>query len=443
MKREQWSSDFGFLMAAAGSAVGLGNLWKFPYVVGMNGGGIFLLTYIVLIVLLGVPILMTEMAIGRKTRLNAISACEKLGKNWGFTGVAGVVGAFIILCYYGVIGGWVMKYMFKYIFSSKIENPDVYFESFSSSIGEPILWQLLFCIISIIIVVRGISNGIEKISKIFLPMLAVFIILIAINSISLPNASEGLKFFLVPDVSKIDGISGFFNVILSAMGQVFFSLSLGMGTLITYGSYLSKESSIQKNAFFIPLFDLLIAVLACFAILPAVFSFGLKPQEGSGLIFKTLPYVFGSMKFGRIFGIIFFVLVFFAAITSSISLIEVIASYFIDRFKWSRIKACIIPFAVFGSVGAIASLSFGILADVKILGNTFFEFLTIISDNILMPIGGFCMCILAGYVWGIPNLFKEISSDGRYKVYFKKTWTFLIKYLSPLMILVIFVTSFV
>ncbi len=443
MKRDQWSSNFGFLMAAAGSAVGLGNLWKFPYVVGMNGGGIFLIIYIVLLILLGAPILMAEMSIGRHTRLNAIGACQQLNKNWGFVGFAGIFGAFIILCYYGVIGGWVMKYLFTYIFTSGINEPDRYFQDFSSSTAEPILWQLLFCAVSIVIVIRGISNGIEKISKIFLPLLAAFIIIIAINSVSLPNASEGVKFFLIPDTSHINSFKDIFSIILNAMGQVFFSLSLGMGTLITYGSYLSRDSSIQKNAFYIPLFDLIIAVLACFAILPAVFAYGLEPSGGSGLIFKTLPYVFSSMKFGRICAVIFFALVFFAAVTSSISLVEVIASYFIDSRKWSRPKACIIPGIIFAGVGITASLSFGILSNVKIMGESIFDFLTILSDKILMPIGGFFMCILTGYIWGMPEMFREMSSAGKYKIYFRKTISFLIKFLAPAMILIIFITSFI
>lgn len=442
MKREQWSSNFGFLMAAAGSAVGLGNLWKFPYVVGMNGGGIFLFIYIVLLILLGAPILMAEMSIGRSTRLNAIGACQKLNKNWGFVGLAGILSAFVILCYYGVIGGWVMKYLFTYIFTPGIDKPDEYFKSFSTSAAEPIVWQLLFCAVSIIIVIRGISNGIEKISKIFLPLLAAFIIVIAINSVSLPNAFEGVKFFLIPDTSKIDGFKDIFSIVLNAMGQVFFSLSLGMGTLITYGSYLNRDSSIQKNAFYIPLFDLIIAVLACFAILPAVFACGLEPSGGSGLIFQTLPYVFGSMKLGRICAIIFFSLVFFAAITSSISLVEVIASYFIDSRNWSRPKACIIPGIIFSVIGIAASLSFGLLDNVKIMGESIFDFLTILSDKILMPIGGFFMCILTGYIWGMPEMFREMSSNGKYKIYFKNTISFLIKILAPAMILIIFITSF-
>lgn len=443
MKREQWSSDFGFLMAAAGSAVGLGNLWKFPYVVGQNGGGLFILVYIILLVLLGAPILMTEMAIGRRTRLNAYSACEKLKKGWGFTGFAGIFGSFCILCFYGVVGGWVLKYLFKYIFSGDISKPDEYFHEFSSSVTEPVIWQLLFCILSIAIVIRGVSGGIERISKIFLPLLGVFLIFIVINSVILPGSGEGVKFFLIPDFSAVGGIKDIFGIILSAMGQVFFSLSLGMGTLITYGSYLSRDSSIQKNALFIPLFDLIIALLACFAILPAVFSFGLEPAGGSGLIFQTLPYVFASMKLGRIFGIIFFLLIFFAAVTSSISLIEVIAAYFIDTKGWSRKKACIIPGIFFCEVGILASLSFGVLSDFRIFGKTIFDFLTILADNILMPIGGFFLCILTGYYWGMSELFEELSSGGKYKVYFRNALTFLIKFFAPTMIVIIFIVSFI
>lgn len=441
-KRDQWSSNFGFLMAAAGSAVGLGNLWKFPYVVGINGGGIFILVYIVLLILLGTPILMTEMSIGRNTRLNPIGACNKIKKGWGFVGGLGVLGAFVILCYYSVIGGWVLKYLFKYIVSPSIENPSEYFKSFSQSVAEPIIWHIIFAIICITIVIKGISGGIEKISKIFLPLLAVFIIIISINVMTLPNALNGLKFFIIPDFSAINSMSDIFSILLNAMGQVFFSLSLGMGTLITYGSYLSSNSNIQKNSLYIPIFDLIIALLACTAILPAVFSFDLEPTAGSGLLFNTLPYVFDNMKYGKYLAIIFFLLVFFAAVTSAISLIEVIASYFIDNMKWSRKKACIIPSIGFILIGIAASLSFGLFNNLRFFGHSVFDMLTILSDKIIMPIGGLFICILAGYIWKTHNMYEEISSGGLFKVYFKKTLTFLIKFFIPVMIIIIFITSF-
>lgn len=441
-KREQWSSNFGFLMAAAGSAVGLGNLWKFPYIVGMNGGGIFIIVYLILLIFLGSPILMAEMSIGRKTRLNAIDACNKIKPGWGFAGGLGVLGAFVILCYYSVIGGWVLKYLFKYIISSSIENPSEYFRDFSQSPIEPIIWHLIFAAICIGIVMKGISGGIEKISKIFLPLLALFIIVIAVNVIRLPNAVNGLKFFLIPDFSAIDSLSDVFSLLLNAMGQVFFSLSLGMGTLITYGSYLSRESNIQKNAVYIPVFDLIIALLACTAILPAVFSFELEPTAGSGLLFSTLPYVFSHISYGKYIAVIFFLLVFFAAVTSAISLIEVIASYFIDNRKWSRKKACVIPGIIFMSIGSIASLSFGRLSYLRLFDNNIFDLLTILSDKIIMPIGGFFICILTGYIWNTKSMYEELSSGGIFKVYFKKTLSFLIRYFAPAMIIIIFITSF-
>ncbi len=440
-KRDQWSSNFGFLMAAAGSAVGLGNLWKFPYVVGINSGGIFILAYIILLILLGTPILMSEMSIGRNTRLNAIDACNKLKTGWGFVGGLGVLGAFTILCYYSVIGGWVLKYLFKYIVSPSIDNPSEYFKNFSESIVEPVIWHIIFAIICITIVIKGISGGIEKISKIFLPLLAIFIIVISINVLRLPNALNGLKFFLIPNLSDINSVSDIFSILLHAMGQVFFSLSLGMGTLITYGSYLGRNSNIQKNSLYIPLFDLIIALLACTAILPAVFAFDLEPTAGSGLLFNTLPYVFDHMKYGKYLAIIFFLLVFFAAVTSAISLIEVISSYFIDNKKWSRKKACTISGIGFILIGIIASLSLGTLNNITIFGHTLFDSLIILSDKIIMPIGGFFICILVGYIWKTKNMYDEMSSGGLFKIYFKKTLTFLIKFFAPAMIIIIFITS--
>lgn len=443
MKRDQWSSNFGFLMAAAGSAVGLGNLWKFPYIVGMNGGGVFLIIYLFLLILLGTPILLTEMAIGRSSRLNAIDACKAIAPKWGFVGGMGVIGAFFILCYYSVIGGWVLKYFFKYIISPEIKEPEQYFQSFTSSTAEPIAWHVIFAAIVVFIVIRGISGGIEKVSKIFLPLLAAFIILIAVNGMILPGSVEGVKFILKPDFSHIKSVGDFFGIVLSAMGQVFFSLSLGMGTLITYGSYLNKDSNLMTNAIYIPFFDLIIALAACFAIMPAVYAFGLEPSTGSGLIFKTLPHVFANMKFGRILAVIFFLLVLFAAITSAISLLEVIASYLIDSMNWHRITASIVPAAAFTAIGCLASLSFGKLSHIKIFGSSIFDFLSEFPDKILMPIGGFFLCILAGYIWGMPNFEKEVTSGGKYTFHFKRLTEFIIKIFAPLMIIIIFIASFI
>lgn len=440
-EREKWSSDFGFLMASAGSAVGLGNLWKFPYLAGSSGGAIFLIFYFVLLIILGIPILLVEMSIGRKTRLNAIGACEKIRKGWGFVGAIGILGAFVILSYYNVIGGWIIKYLFTYIFQGHIENPDAYFAEFSSSAIEPIIWLGVFLTFSALIVVNGVSGGIEKISKVFLPLLLVFIIVLAVVSLTLPRASAGVKFFLVPDFSTIRSFSDIAEIFLNAMGQVFFSLSLGMGTLITYGSYLDKNADIQKNSVAIPLIDTFIAIMAGFAILPAVFSFGMKPDAGAGLLFQTLPNVFERMTAGRFLAIIFFLLVFFAGITSSISLLEVITSYFIDNHNWERKKTVIIVSVAIGIMGIFASLSFGAV-DITFFGMSFFDFLTFFSDKILMPIGGFLLCILVGWLWGTKNIADEISSDGKYNFRFEKLLSFSLRYVTPVMILIILVSSF-
>lgn len=440
--REQWSSNFGFLMAAAGSAVGLGNLWKFPYLAGSNGGALFLIFYFVILIAIGAPILLMEMSVGRRTQLNAIGACKKLNKNWGFVGVIGTICAFVVLSYYSIIGGWVIKYIVTYITQSSIENPTEYFTNFSSSATEPIVYHLIFMALTVIIVLNGISNGIEKVSKIFLPVLLVILLGIAIYSLTLPNAIDGIKFFIVPDFSQIESTGDIATIFINAMGQVFFSLSIGMGTLITYGSYLNKNTNLQKNALFIPLIDTAVAILAGFAILPAVFSFNLEPSAGPGLLFQTLPHVFANLPAGKFLGILFFVLVFFAAITSAISLLEVVTAYLIDRFKWSRPVAAFIPALGMFILGSIASLSFGNLSSILILNMSIFDFLTFLTDKILMPLGGFFLAVLVGYIWGIPNMLDEISSNGMYKIHLSKTISFMIKVGAPIMILVIVISSF-
>lgn len=441
-KREQWSSNFGFLMAAAGSAVGLGNIWKFPYVAGHNGGAIFLIFYILILLVIGIPILIAEMSVGRATHLNSIDACKKISPRWAFVGAIGFLASFVIMSYYCVIGGWVLKYIVTYILTDKINDPTAFFNNFCSSSIEPIVWLFIFVALTALIVMNGISNGIERISKIFLPLLFVFIIIIAINSLLLPGASKGVKFFFVPDFSEINGIGDIGKIFLSALGQVFFSLSLGMGTLITYGSYLDKNANITKNAVSIPVLDTMIAILAGLAILPAVFAYNLEPGAGPGLIFQVLPTVFANMRFGRFIAILFFVLVFFAAITSAISLLEVVSAYFIDHKNVSRNTAALGSSLAIFIMAFFVSLSFGVLGGFKVLGMNIFELFTTLTDKILMPIGGFLMCILVGYIWGIPNMLKEISSNGLYKTKFKTGISVTIRYIAPALILLIFVFSF-
>ena len=337
-----------------------------------------------------------------------------------------------------VIGGWVLKYMTSYLFGT-IENPQQYFSDFTSSTAEPIIWLVVFTGICALIVNAGVSNGIEKISKIFLPLLFLFIIIIAVKSLSLPNSIEGVKFFLIPDFSQKNWISIFIN----AMGQVFFSLSLGMGTLITYGSYLDDDVNLVKNSLYIPIFDAVIAITAGFAVLPAVFAFNIPPESGAGMIFQVLPSVFNEIKFGRIFAVIFFLLVFFAAVTSAISLFEVITAYLSENRHFKRLTAVIMIFIATSFTGILSSMSFGKLSNIKILGMTFFEFFSFLSDKILMPLGGLLICILAGYIWDRVAFKNELSSGGKYKVKIFKSLRFILRYTAPLMIIIILISSWI
>ncbi|MFZ2538789.1 MAG: sodium-dependent transporter [Oscillospiraceae bacterium] len=441
-KRGKFSSSVGFILAATGSAVGLGNLWKFPYVAGRSGGAVFVIIYIFFVFILGVPIMLGEMAIGRKTKLNPIGAYKAINKKYTVIGIIGVVCAFVILSYYSVIGGWVLKYITTYITGAQIVEPSSYFNTFISSSFEPIIWHLAFMAATCFIVIKGISGGIEKCSKIMLPALFILIIVIVIRSVTLEGGMAGIKYFLVPDWSDIDTFPKLGKVLIAAMGQVFFSLSLGMGAMITYGSYLSKDSHMQKAAVVVPILDTLFAVLAGLAILPAVFAFGFEPSAGPGLLFETLPKVFSSMPFGVIFGLLFFVLVFFAAITSSVSLLEVVTSYLIDNLHIKRKTAAIVVSMLMAVIGVFAALSFGVFGDVKLFGSTIFDSMTFLTDKVLMPVGGMLMCIFVGYIWGIDNAAEEISNGGVLTFKWKALFSIIMKYIAPALIMIIFISSF-
>lgn len=439
-KREQWSSGIGFIMAAAGSAIGLGNLWKFPYVAGTSGGAVFLIIYIFFLVILGIPILLSEMAIGRFAGENAVDSCKKLSRKFGFVGALGIAGAFLVLASYGVVGGWVIKYIFK-SFSGSGFGTD-FFADYTAQPIEPILWTFVFIAINVIIVTGGIAKGIERVSTILLPVLLIFLIGIMIYCLTLPNAAQGVRYFIVPDLSKINSISDLSQIAINAMGQVFFSLSLGMGTLITYGSYLPKSTNLTSSTVTIVTLDTLIAVIAGFAIIPAVFSFGLEVTGGPGLIFQTLPVVFSNIKGGQFISALFFLLVLFAAVTSAISLLEVIVSWFSDKTGLSRKVSSVIAGGAAFLMCIFASLSFGVLSETTIFNMNFFDFLNFAADKIVMPIGGFFMCILVGHIWGIDAALEEISNSRKLKFRLKPLFSAAIKYIAPAMIIVIFISSF-
>lgn len=431
-------SNFGFLMASVGSAVGLGNLWKFPYLTGTNGGGIFALIYLCILLTVGFACILGEMTIGRFTKLNPIGAYKKIAEKYTFAGVIGVVVSFLIVTYYNIIGGWILKYLVSYLFGqSKVvsANSEMFFGNFISSAFEPIIWTFLFIVINLLILKAGVIKGIERASKFMMPLLFVLLIITAIRSVTLPGAFEGIKFFLKPDLSKLS-----MSTVSAALGQVFFSLSLGMGITITYGSYLSDSANLEKNAVMVPLFDTIAAILSGFAILPAVFAFGFDPSEGPGLIFVTLPSVFGSMPGGVIFGSLFFLLILFAAITSSLSLLEVPTSYLIDNKNWNRKNAVYVLSLIIFLISIPESLSNGIW-QMKFFGMAFFDFVGYIAESVLMPLCGLLMCIVIGHVWGTDNAAEEITNYGTLEFKAKSYWSVLIKYIAPILIFGIWLNS--
>lgn len=436
--RGQWASNIGFILAAAGSAVGLGNIWKFPYLAGANGGGAFVVIYLAMIVIIGFVIMLGEMAIGRNTHLSSVGAYKKLNEKWAFVGFIGVVVGFCILAFYSVIGGWVLNYIGKYLIGG-ISGAEAgnYFSGFIASTTQPIVWHLVFMVLCCVIVLKGIAGGIEKASKFMMPALFVLLVIIAIRSVTLDGAMEGIKFFLKPDFSKVT-----IGTVMAALGQAFFSLSLGMGAIITYGSYLGKTENLEKNAVIIPAIDTMVALLAGFAVLPAVFAFGFEPGAGPSLMFITLPSVFDSMPFGQFFGILFFILILFAALTSAISLLEVVVSFVIDTFKIERKKATIIISTILFFIGIPCSLANGpIMKDVLIFGYNFFDFMSFLAENLLMPLGGLLMCIFIGYVWGVDNISDEISCNGKYKFRSKPFFILMIKYIAPVLIFIIWLNA--
>ena len=423
-ERGKWGSSIGFVLAAAGSAIGLGNLWKFPYLAGKNGGGAFVLMYLILIVVIGFSLMLGEMAIGRRGKSDAFGSYNNIKKGWGFIGIIGILCCFIIYSYYVVIAGWIVKYIELFIRGGITEDPVNMFGNFISSGTQPIIYSFIVVIVTALIVLKGVSGGIEKASKIMMPILFVFMMVIVVRSITLPNAMSGIEYFLKPDFSLITP-----QVVIAALGQVFFSLSLGMGAMITYGSYLPKETNLIKSAFYIPVLDTIIALFAGLAILPAVFSFGLEPTAGPGLVFITLPKVFASMPFGNVFGFIFFLLVLFAALTSTISLLEVVVSFVVDQLKLDRKKATALVSILIAIIAIPNSNSFGSMAELNIFfGMNFFDFMGYLTDNILLPAGGLLMCVFIGFIWDKEDMKNELTNDGQVSFPILSLWMIGIKY---------------
>lgn len=436
-QRDQFVSKIGFILAAAGSAVGLGNIWRFPYLAGKNGGGAFVLFYLSCVIVLGFGLMLAEFVIGRHTQLSSVDAFKKLDKRFTFVGGMGVLAAFIIMGYYPVVGGWSVAYIFKTLFGELSTDAAVMggaFESLIEGMFSPIFWTAIYMIANIVIVVKGISTGIERASKVMLPTLFGLLIILVIRSLTLPNAVEGLRYLFVPDFSKLTG-----DVMMAALGQAFFSLSLGMGCMITYASYLSKKENLVENATIVPILDTLVALLAGVVIIPATVSFGFDLDSGPGLVFVTVPAIFATMGpiIGRIFGFIFFFMITIAALTSSLSLLEVVVSYLIDNRGWDRKKAVTITSIILFIICIASSLSMGIWKDKKLMDMNIFDLLDWFANNVLLPLGGIFITLFVGWFWDKDKVKAEVTNDGSIKFTLFNVWIFLCRFIIPIIILLV------
>ncbi|WP_372776602.1 sodium-dependent transporter [Mangrovibacterium sp.] len=437
--RAEFSSKFGIIAAAAGSAVGLGNIWKFPYITGIYGGAAFLFVYLGFILAIGLPIMLSELIIGRKSRRNAFGAFKKLAPKsaWRYVGMLGVGAAFMILAFYGVVAGWSVEYVVVSVLDGfKSQSPDQLgsmFTEFISAPFRPVIYQLVFMLLTGLIVMVGIKDGIEKNVKIMMPFLVVIILVLDIRAITLPGAGEGLKFLFHPDFSKLTG-----EGILSALGHAFFSLSLGMGTLITYGSYIDKKNNLISTAISVTVADTMIAILAGVAIFPAVFAFGIEASSGPGLVFITLPNVFKQMPGGYLFSILFFLLLTVAALTSSISILEVVVAYFHEELKMKRKLATIFATTIISLLGIICSLSMGIFDHYTFFGLNFFDMLDWISANLLLPLGGLFISLFVGWKLGRKKVREEIEKGGSITEILLSAFMFLVRVVAPIAIAIVF-----
>ncbi len=434
-QRENWGSRLGFLLAAAGSAVGLGNIWRFPYLTGENGGSAFIVIYLICVFVIGLSIMIAEFTVGRRSSLAAVGAYKSYSRNWTFAGVIGVLSGFLIMGFYPVVGGWSLAYIFK-SFSGLLTTPDAIettFVTFITSSAQPLIWMIVFLVFNVSIVAKGIAGGIEKASKVLMPTLLVLLIFIGIRSVSLPGADAGLKFLFSPDWSQVTG-----QTFLAALGQAFFSLSLGMGCMITYGSYLNKKENLAKNAALVTTLDTSCAILAGIAIFPALFAFGMTPDQGPGLVFVIVPSIFAAMgSAGVFFSTLFFIALTVAALTSSVSLLEVVVAYLIDERGFTRKKAVFSASGVMAVLCIMASLSMGAMSHITFLGVGAFDFFDILTDKIFLAIGGMFLAIFAGWVYKKEDLKDELTNGGTVKFGLFEVWYAIIKYVIPIAIAVI------
>lgn len=435
-----FSGKLGFVLAAAGSAVGLGNIWRFPYLAARYGGGIFLLVYLILVVSLGFSLMIAEVAIGRKTKLSAIGAFRKLSEKWKFLGYLASVVPIIIFPYYCVIGGWVVKYLLVYATGGGMEAAgDTYFNDYIAQPAEPILWLAVYIGLTAVIVFFGVQKGIEKASRIMMPALVVLTLGVAAYSVTRPGALEGVAYYLIPDFSRFS-----VNTVLGAMGQMFYSMSLAMGIMVTYGSYMKREDDLEKSVSQIEIFDTGIAFLAGLMVIPAVFAFSGGDEaalnQGAGLMFVTLPKVFADAgTLGLVFGGLFFLLVLFAALTSSVSLMETVVSIFQDTFHWSRKFTCTLVMLGCLVLALPSSLGYGLLDWIAPLGFSLLDFFDFISNSVLMPIVALFTCLFVGWVVKPKLVIDEVKLSSKFPR--EKLFVVVIRYVAPICILLVLISS--
>lgn len=438
--RDGFSTRLGVVLATLGSAVGLGNIWKFPTLTGSSGGAVFIIIYIISVLLIGIPVMVSELAIGRSARANAVDSMRTSTPNkapWWLIGALGILSAFLIMGFYTEVAGWVFAYIFKAMSGSILStSSEVTTAAFTSLVTNSVLslvWQWVDLVIVGAVILFGVSKGIERVTKTLIPVLLVLLIVVAIRSLTLPGAGEGLEFLFKPDLSKVTA-----STLLAGVGLAFFKLSIGMGAMITYGSYFRQDQNISGTALRVAFSDMSIALLAGVAIFPAVFAYGFQPDAGPSLVFLTIPSVFASMPAGNFFMVIFFILTFIASIGAQVSLLEVLVSYVNEHLKINRKAATVYSMLGLAVFGSLAALSSSLLSNIKLFGLTFFDLFDFTSSNIFLPVGGLFICIFVGWVWGKEKFFAALTNNGSLNNQgFVSFLFFLIRFVSPVLVLLV------
>ena len=440
-KHAKFSTRWGFILSAVGSAVGMANVWGFPAKMGSNGGGAFLIIYILCVILLGLPLMLAEFSVGRATRLNAVGAFRSLNRRWSFLGYNGILAAFLILGFYFVVAGWTAEYMVHSITGdlAQLSSAEAYksaFNNFITNPWRPILYTALFVLATHFIIALGVQKGIERSAKLLMPLLFVILIALSIHSLLMPGGTEGLKFFFTPDFSKVTT-----STVLVALGQAFFSLSIGLGTMVTYASYFKPDTNLRDTAINVTILDTSVAVLAGVMIFPAVFSVGIEPTSGPSLVFITLPSIFNGLPLSMVWSSTFFLLLVVAALTSTISLHEVITAYLHEEWHVSRKKAAWLTTLSTMILACFASLSLGVLSGWKICGLNLFDALDYLTANIMLPVGGMFTCIFVGWKLDQQVLKAQITNDGTVKFRIYKLFRVLLRYFCPAVLLLVFLDN--